>query len=56
MRIAVIHLVAKALGILIHIEGLPYGSSRNVDMTRYEKGGASCSNAAECKPQLQGLG
>lgn len=28
-RTTVLHYVAKALGVLIKIEGLPYGSARN---------------------------
>jgi hypothetical protein len=30
MKIAIIHWVAKALGVLVNIEGLPYGSARNL--------------------------
>ena len=29
IRLFFIHLIAKALGILIHIDGMPYGSIRN---------------------------
>ena len=29
-RLYVVHYVAKAVGILIHFRGFPYGSSRNV--------------------------
>lgn len=29
-RIRVLHYVGKALGVLLHIDGLPYGSSRNI--------------------------
>ena len=46
MRISVIHYVAKLLGILVHIEGLPYGSSRNIDFSQFsgEVGRVSSSN------------
>jgi hypothetical protein len=29
-RARVIHIVARLLGVLVHIEGWPFGSSRNV--------------------------
>lgn len=29
MRLFILHYVAKALGVLIHIDGLPFGSTRN---------------------------
>jgi len=31
-RVIVLHYVAKALGILVHVEGFPYGSRRNFDL------------------------
>lgn len=42
MRTRFIHLVAKALGLLIHIDGLPYGRARG----KLEKGnsGSTCSS------------
>lgn len=31
IRKAIIHYIAKAFGLLVHIDGLPYGSSRNLE-------------------------
>ena len=28
-RVVIVHFVAKLVGLLVHVEGLPYGSSRN---------------------------
>lgn len=30
MKLTILHYVAKALGILIHVDGRPFGSDRNV--------------------------
>lgn len=42
LKLAVIHYLAKALGVLVHVEGMPLGSSRNVPRNPYsgsEQGG-----------------
>ncbi|MBA8822617.1 hypothetical protein FHW00_004985 [Ochrobactrum sp. P6BSIII] len=31
LRILIIHWIAKILGILIHINGMPFGSNRNLN-------------------------
>lgn len=54
MRIAIINLVAKALGVLIHIDGLPYGSNRNVDFSNLSgRGGVSRSSVLGCASPRQ---
>lgn len=45
MRELIIHLVAKALGILIHIEGRPFGSSRRIT----QRGGGPCGGVASTR-------
>jgi len=40
-RLKVIHLTAKALGLLIHVEGYPLGTTRNYDFKSAEKEHAS---------------
>ncbi len=37
-RAAVIHHVAKALGLLVKIEGMPLGTARNLDQSSVESG------------------
>lgn len=37
----IIHYVAKALGVLVHIEGMPFGSSRNLKSERGRSGGTT---------------
>lgn len=41
-RLVVLHYVAKALGVLVHVEGFPYGSRRNFDMSEREGWGGAC--------------
>jgi hypothetical protein len=40
MKLTILHYVAKALGILVHVNGMPLGSSRNVANVRGESCGA----------------
>lgn len=44
-RLVVLHHVAQALGLLVHVEGFPYGSRRNIDFGRNESG--ICQSAAK---------
>lgn len=30
-RLVVLHVIAKALGLLVHVEGFPYGTRRNIE-------------------------
>lgn len=39
-RIAVVHWFAKAMGVCIHVEGIPFGSSRTRRMGQRESGEA----------------
>lgn len=41
-RVALIHIVAKIIGVAVHVEGLPFGSWRNVQRQR----AVSCSGSA----------
>ena len=47
IRVAVVHLVAKVLGVLVKIDGLPYGSSRNFLLSREAN---PCSSACGSQP------
>jgi hypothetical protein len=40
----ILHRVAQALGVLVHIDGLPYGSARNVPRAAGCGDGATCSS------------
>lgn len=31
IRVQALHWFAKAMGLLVHVEGMPFGSARNVD-------------------------
>jgi hypothetical protein len=31
-KLAIIHYVAKALGVLVKVEGIPFGSNRNIKL------------------------
>ena len=42
-RVRLLHRVAQAVGVLIHIDGLPYGTARNMDFGDRESG---CSQSA----------
>jgi hypothetical protein len=35
-RLTALHYVAKALGLLVHVEGFPYGTCRNLSRERGE--------------------
>lgn len=37
-RIAIVHYVAKTLGLLIKIDGFPLGTARNINRAAYEPG------------------
>lgn len=41
-RTAMVHYVAKAVGLLVKVEGMPLGSRRNLDRSTVESG---CSGA-----------
>ena len=43
-RVTALHYVAKALGLLVHVEGFPYGTTRNID---FRAGESSFSGASE---------
>jgi hypothetical protein len=45
MRTYILHLVAKALGVLIHIEGFPYGAAKVRDPEATSGSQASRSDA-----------
>jgi len=45
MRILIVHYVAKALGVLVHVGGRPYGSDRNVPRV----GGGLCGGVANSR-------
>lgn len=42
-RVWLLHLIAKALGVLVHVEGFPYGSVRLYRKSEYGKPRASGS-------------
>lgn len=51
-RVLPVHLVAKLLGVLVHVEGMPFGSARNY-LSSAEKsigvsGGPICSSVPAC--------
>lgn len=45
-KVRLLHLVASAAGVLIHIDGLPYGSTRNYPRAAGRSGetGSTCSS------------
>lgn len=45
MRITIVHWIAKALGVLIHVGGRPYGSDRNIQAS----GGGPCGALASSR-------
>lgn len=40
-KVTVVHYIAKTLGLLVHVEGYPFGSSRNIrrDYTNPDRSG-----------------
>lgn len=44
IKVRILHYVAKVLGVLIHIDGLPYGSSRNVAKRMDDEQPAECGH------------
>lgn len=43
-RVAVVHYVAKAVGLLIHLEGMPLGSGRNLDHSSVDAKEGDCGS------------
>lgn len=54
VRVAIIDLVARALGMLVHIEGFPYGSGRNRPAIVRRVSGLSAYQAACDESQNNG--
>lgn len=43
-RVSAVHYVAKAVGLLVKIEGFPVGTNRNLERVKCDVGGACESN------------
>lgn len=48
LRVRAIHLLAKMLGVLVKIDGMPYGSARNMPKNRTDSDGGTvfCNQSA----------